>query len=134
MQAQKLYSIVQFFTVCKETYMYMQINGYYHSKWVNEIILFHMHVCLFFFQYSPSGNFSLLGFIFIYSKNLFTANLLQPCQTDNFVKTEKPEGVHGLRDQNDLLQLLEAVHCKGDETSIYLSGKNTTDKKRNTEI
>lgn len=132
MQAQKLYSIVQFFTVCKETYMYMQNNGYYHSKWVNEIILFHMHVCLFFFNIVR-----LLGFIFIYSKNLFTANLLQPCQTDNshnFVKTEKPEGVHGLRDQNDLLQLLEAVHCKGDETSIYLSGKNTTDKKRNTEI
>lgn len=46
--------------------MYMQNNGYYHSKWVNEIILFHMHVCLFFFNIvRPETLAYLVLFLFI---------------------------------------------------------------------
>lgn len=75
------------------------------------------------------GNFSFLGFIFSYS----IIHLLRTCC--NLARlTTLSELIHGLRDQNDLLQLLEAVYSKRNETSIYLSGKNTTEKKRVAEI
>lgn len=74
------------------------------------------------------GNFSFLGFIFSYS----IIHLLRTCC--NLARLVRTEEVHGLRDQNDLLQLLEAVYSKRNETSIYLNGKNTTEKKRVAEI
>lgn len=60
----------------------------------------------------------------------------EPLQKHELVikNDHRTEEVHGLRDQNDLLQLLEAVYSKRNETSIYLSGKNTTEKKRVAEI